>query len=45
LMGHGVEPESLDKELPFLGVLLKREQDVATAIRRLAAQGKPRFKA
>ena len=44
LMGHGVEPESLDKELPFLGVLLKREQDVATAIRRLAAQGKPRFK-
>jgi MoxR-like ATPase len=42
LMSHGVEPESLDKELPFLGVLLKREQDVATAIRRLAASGKVR---
>ncbi len=44
LVASGIEPESLDEDIPFLGVLLKREQDVATAIRRLAAQGTPRVR-
>ncbi len=39
LLAHGVTPESLDKEVPFLGVLLKREQDVATTLKRLAGKG------
>lgn len=45
LMAHGVDPDSLERELPYLGVLLKREEDVATTVRRLAASGdvrKPR---
>ncbi|MEM1025346.1 MAG: MoxR family ATPase [Myxococcota bacterium] len=42
LMAHGVDPESLDQELPFLGVLLKREDDTATTLRRLASSGTPR---
>ena len=37
----GMESEKIAKELPFLGVLLKREQDIAgiTAVRRKAASG------
>ncbi|MCA9548959.1 MAG: MoxR family ATPase [Myxococcales bacterium] len=42
LMASGISPDSLDEEIPMLGVLLKREQDVGVAIRRLAASGKPR---
>ncbi|MEO1335567.1 MAG: MoxR family ATPase [Myxococcota bacterium] len=42
LMASGIEPETLEEEVPYLGVLLKREQDVTTAIRRLAAMGTPR---
>lgn len=42
LLAHGVDPESLDRELPFLGVLLKREDDTATTLRRLASSGTPR---
>jgi MoxR-like ATPase len=42
LLAHGVDPESLDRELPFLGVLLKREDDTAATLRRLAASGTPR---
>jgi MoxR-like ATPase len=42
LMASGISPASLDEEIPMLGVLLKREQDVGVAIRRLAASGKPR---
>ncbi len=42
LLAHGVTPESLDREVPFLGVLLKREQDVETTIRRLASEGRRR---
>ena len=45
LMASGIEPESLEEDIPYLGVLLKREQDVSTAIRRLAAMGKPRARA
>lgn len=42
LIGHGIEPDALERDLPFLGVLLKREQDVATTLRRLASSGTPR---
>ena len=42
LMASGISAESLDEEIPMLGVLLKREQDVGVAIRRLAAGGKAR---
>ncbi|MEO1227508.1 MAG: MoxR family ATPase [Myxococcota bacterium] len=42
LLAHGVDPESLDREIPFLGVLLKREQDVELTMRRLAREGKVR---
>jgi hypothetical protein len=30
----------LEQQLPFLGVLLKREQDLALTLRRLSASGK-----
>jgi MoxR-like ATPase len=40
LLASGVDPASLEQQLPFLGVLLKREQDVAVALKRLAASGK-----
>ncbi len=33
LLAHGVEPAHLDKELPFLGTLIKKEQDL-TAMQR-----------
>ncbi|NJK89036.1 MAG: MoxR family ATPase [Myxococcales bacterium] len=42
LFSHGITPEALDDQIPFLGVLLKREQDVAATLRRLAASGRPR---
>lgn len=42
LLSHGVDPDSLDQDLPYLGVLLKREQDVAATVRRLAAAGRAR---
>jgi MoxR-like ATPase len=45
LLAHGVDPDSLEREIPFLGVLLKREQDVETTLRRLALQGRPRGRA
>lgn len=42
LMHGGITVDSLDEQIPMLGVLLKREQDVGTAIRRLAAGGRAR---
>lgn len=42
LLAHGVEPDGLEQEIPFLGVLLKREQDVETTLRRLAMEGRAR---
>ncbi len=42
LLAHGVDPSTLEQDVPFLGVLLKREQDVSTVIKRLSAQGKAR---
>lgn len=42
LLAHGIDPESLQREIPFLGVLLKREKDVETTIRRLAREGRVR---
>ncbi|MEQ8279661.1 MAG: MoxR family ATPase [Deltaproteobacteria bacterium] len=39
LLANGIDPTAIDEEIPFLGVLLKREQDIGTAIRRLAASG------
>lgn len=32
LVSHGVDPESLDGDVPFAGVLFKREQDLARAL-------------
>lgn len=43
LLGHGVSPEKIEKEIPFLGVLLKREHDVATTVRLLASSGRSRL--
>lgn len=42
LLQSGIDPADLDEDIPMLGVLLKREQDVAIAIRRLAATGQAR---
>ena len=42
LLASGLNPDNLDEEIPMLGVLLKREQDLAVAIRRLANQGSVR---
>ena len=42
LLANGIDPAAIDQEIPFLGVLLKREQDIGTAIRRLAAKGNVR---
>ncbi len=42
LLAHGVEPSSLERDIPFLGVLLKREQDVELTLRRLAHEGRAR---
>jgi MoxR-like ATPase len=39
LLAEGVDPASLEKELPFLGVLLKKEQDLGTALRMIAGRG------
>ncbi len=33
LLANGVDPEVVDAELPFLGTLLKREQDIQLALR------------
>ncbi len=38
LLAHGVDEATLDKEVPFIGVLLKREQDLAQALKRLSSQ-------
>src|SRR5207247_907913 len=38
ILVHGMDPETLSKELPFLGVLLKREQDFAQAMRAMASR-------
>jgi MoxR-like ATPase len=40
LLAHGVDEAILEKEVPFIGVLLKREQDLAAALKRLSAQRK-----
>lgn len=40
LLAHGVDEQVLEKEVPFVGVLLKREQDLAQALKRLQAKGK-----
>lgn len=42
LLHSGIDEADLDEDIPMLGVLLKREQDVAIAIRRLAAGGQAR---
>lgn len=36
LLAHGIAPEKLGKDIPFLGTLLKREQDMQLAKRRLS---------
>lgn len=38
LLRGGIDPERLSTELPFLGVLLKREEDVVRAEKALAAR-------
>lgn len=40
LLAHGVDEETLEREVPFVGVLLKREQDLAQALKRLKAKGR-----
>jgi MoxR-like ATPase len=40
LLAHGVDEATLDKDVPFIGVLLKREQDLAAALKRLSTQRK-----
>jgi MoxR-like ATPase len=40
LLSAGVDPVSLEQHIPFLGVLLKREQDLTLTLKRLAASGK-----
>jgi MoxR-like ATPase len=42
LVKGGIEPEKVEAELPFLGVLLKKEEDVA-ALSRTAARGGRRW--
>jgi hypothetical protein len=32
LQRGGIKPETIEKELPFLGVLLKRESDIETVL-------------
>jgi hypothetical protein len=39
LLAEGVDPATLEKELPFMGVLLKKEQDLGTALRMLGGRG------
>ncbi|MEZ0313012.1 MAG: AAA family ATPase, partial [Myxococcota bacterium] len=39
LRAGGMTAEAIEKELPFLGVLLKREQDVEAAVRALEKKG------
>src|SRR5262245_2770995 len=39
LLAEGVDPASLEKEMPFMGVLLKKEQDLSTALRMIAGRG------
>ncbi len=39
LRAGGVSAEAIEKELPFLGVLLKREQDVEAAVKALEKKG------
>ena len=34
LIRGGIDPEQLDRELPFVGTLLKKEQDLDTVVRR-----------
>ena len=36
----GIKPEQIMKELPFLGVLLKKDQDFKTVLQRLHSDGK-----
>lgn len=36
----GIKPEQVIKELPFLGVLLKKDQDFKTVLQRLHSDGK-----
>ena len=42
LLVHGVEPGQLNREVPFLGVLLKREQDIDQTLHRLTHEGRVR---
>jgi MoxR-like ATPase len=39
ILAEGIEPKDLDKELPFMGVLLKREQDLTVALKMMAGRG------
>jgi hypothetical protein len=39
-LAHGVDEATLDEDVPFIGVLLKREQDLAQALKRLGTQRK-----
>ncbi len=39
LLAEGIDPVALERELPFMGVLLKKEQDLATALRMIAGRG------
>jgi MoxR-like ATPase len=39
VLAEGIEPKDLEKDLPFMGVLLKREQDLTIALKMLAGRG------
>ena len=38
----GIDPAKISKELPFLGVLLKKDRDFNAVLQRLSGQGSPR---
>jgi MoxR-like ATPase len=38
----GLDPEKISKELPFLGVLLKKDRDFNAVLQRLSGRGAPR---
>jgi MoxR-like ATPase len=39
LLAEGIDPAAVEKEMPFMGVLLKREQDLSAALQMIAGRG------
>ncbi|MCK6545268.1 MoxR family ATPase [Myxococcota bacterium] len=39
LLAEGIDPAALEKELPLMGVLLKREQDLALTLKMISGRG------